>query len=164
MSTERPKVNMLPFEGPNKRPQTGDVFDIRLPGFRLPGRVLTTEMNFPGAPGFKVVYIFNPVNDDWDPFVDRSPLQVSNLLVEPEVVNNLGWSRKYFRTLMRSEFLPGEKLNKTRFVSRSRKIPEFYDEYGNRADESEFPGLYGVGNYATVDASVSAALGVPDPE
>lgn len=157
---------MIRFEGKNMAARVGDIFAIEYPDCRIPGRVVSTEMSVSGGARLKVVYLFRPVDKGWTPESDREPLQISNLLVKPQIVNNLGWSRGYFKTIQRADFLPGERLERTRFVSPVdvgiyRGV--YFDEFGRPAGPAEFLGEYAVGSYTTVDFELSHILGIPEP-
>ncbi|AQP45200.1 hypothetical protein RPIT_10665 [Tessaracoccus flavus] len=153
-------VNMEKFEGKWSRPKTGDVFEIRIGGYRCPGRVVSTEAKplGKGAPDAPLVYLFHPVSPQWE-FDQREVLQVTNLLVSPIMTNLKPWTLKYFRTLGNVGFADGERLERHCFRS---SFGRFYDEQGNEIQEPVSPvGTWGLHSFRTIDDALSEALGIP---
>jgi len=156
-------MNLRKFEGSRTKPRRGDIFDVQIGEFRVPGRVVSTSMVVTGIPDCIVVHLVRPVSKDWTP-ADRTPLQVSNLLLSPQIVEKYAWSERYFRTLARSDFGPGELLERNRFKippslpGMARYEGKYFDENGDESDASDFFGKYASGSHGTVNIALSKVL------
>lgn len=143
----------------------GDIFVMQLPDRQyLFGRVVRVDANC-FAPNCILIYIFRYRSDQPEP---PSRLLVIDLLIEPQLVNRLGWSRGYFVTVDNRPFERGERLEINYFRDSVRSGPSgeplYVDEdrrpVGNPPPE-QLVGPKGLGNYLTVDDAVSKALRIP---
>jgi Immunity protein 26 len=92
-------------------------------------------------------------------------LRVTDLLIAPQVINRLGWSRGYLQTIEHRPLTDTETLPVHVFKD-LRQPPRFYDEHGTevsakRAARARFISQSGAGNYRTLDDQISEALGLP---
>jgi Immunity protein 26 len=162
-----PPANFLPQRPYRKKLHPGDIFTMRLPDGRyLFGRVVRTDADCFG-PTCILVYVFRYLSESNSP-PDR--LLVQDLLVPPQLVNRLGWSRGYFETIGNRPFADGELMPVHYFRRvRHRDLAEppvitYIDE-----DQKAVPqppdgvlvGGAGLGNYRTVDDAIAVALGIP---
>jgi hypothetical protein len=147
----------------------GDVFAMGLPdGAYLFGRVVSTSARWTLAADSGVanlVYVFDHRSTE-KRVPDRTYLRTDRLLVPPQLINRLGWSRGYFETLANLDFEDGEVLPVHCFQSNaSSRGPRWFDEYANELPGPVPPvGGWGSGNWRTVEDDVFAALGIPLPQ
>ena len=148
-----------------KRLAAGDVFAMGLPdsGY-LFGRVISTSARWAMAEGSgttNLVYVFSHRSESMA-MPDRAHLRIQELLIAPQLINRLGWSRGYFQTVGHLELVDGEVLPLHCFRSFSSRRPRWFDEHANELSGPVPPvGVWGVGNYRTLEDEVCGALGIP---
>lgn len=136
----------------------GDIFALRiLDGPYMFGRVIRVAEN--GGPmrvGFLLIYIYKATSDDKHviPVLCRE-----DLLIPPQPVNRLPWSRGYFEVVAHCPLTENDVLPVHCF-KRYRK--GFVDEYGDPLPDRVEPcGIYGLSSYRTIDDDICRALGIP---
>jgi hypothetical protein len=147
-----------------------------LDGRYLFGRVVRTDANC-FAPNCILVYVFKYLSETPTP---PARLLVSDLLIPPQTINRLGWSRGYLMTVERRPFEQGERMP-VHYFKELRDAPGWTGRlsrlHGRRepavfyVDEDRMPlkpppagtpsEWQGLGNYRTLDDMVSTALGIP---
>lgn len=134
-------------------------------GMHLFGRVISTSARWTLAEGggtTNLVYVFR-IQSLMKELPDRRHLQADNLLIPPQLVNRLGWSRGYFETLETLPFAPGEVLPVHCFQTNSPVGgPRWFDAAANELSGPVPPvGVWGGGNHRTLEDEVCAALALP---
>lgn len=144
----------------------GDVFVMGLPGgMYLFGRVISTSARWTLAQGggtTNLVYVFAHQSRTKE-IPARTHLRADQLLIPPQLINRLGWSRGFFETLGNLPFEDGEVLDVHCFQTNIYATgPRWFDDAANQLPEPVPPvGEWGVGNYRTVEDKVCSALGIP---
>ena len=161
---EYPPVNFRMQRPSRAKAHPGDIFTMQIPDGRyLFGRVVRTDADC-FAPGCVLIYVFRYLSDS-----PTAParLPVTDLLIPPQTINRLGWSRGYLMTIGRRPFDDGERAPSHYFedIRRSESgEPLLVDEdrrpVGHPPDGTMI-GSSGLGNYRTLDDEVSRALGIP---
>jgi hypothetical protein len=117
-----------------------------------------------------LAYIYNHTSETSGIPEDLSVLSPDNLLVPPQFLDRLWWSRGYFETITN---IP---LDEERDVLRQHCFqdgapgkwvdgPRYYDEYNNRLPGPVEPvGELGLPNIGLIDRIVCDALGIPFPD
>jgi len=150
-----------------KKQELGDIFVFQIPNKQFVfGRVIRTDVNFgtrvpPSKQPLKMllVYIYNAFSGNKDKIPD---LNKNNLLIPPEVINRLGWTRGYFETIEHRPLKENDILSQHCFMSSWNEKMYYFDEYGNQLPERVEPcGVRGIGNYRIIDDLVSDALDIP---
>lgn len=145
-------------------------------GRYLFGRVVRTDANC-FAPDCILVYIFKYQSETPTP---PARLLVSDLLIPPQTINRLGWSRGYLMTVERRPFEMGERMLVHYFkqrrdapgpMGRLSRLLGRHEPAVVYVDEDRMPvkppplgtpsDWQGLGNYRTLDDMVSSALGIP---
>jgi hypothetical protein len=155
-------TNIVQGKPSRKKLHEGDLFSFDLVnGTKVYGRVISTSAVVGSTGGWNLIYIYDPRKVGRDGVPNRSELSPENLLIPPDTINRLGWSRGYFTTignvpLDQSQLLPRHvfKTHRGHFVNEAGE-PTAAPRDGEPAQFS------GVGNYRTIDDSVSEALGIP---
>ena len=128
------------------------------------GRVISTSARWTAAEGggtANLVYVFKQQSAA-KAMPDHTHLRSENLLVPPQLVNRLGWSRGYFETLGTLPFEPGEVLPVHCFQSNAHAAPRWFDDEANELAMPVPPvGVWGSGNFRTLEDEVCSALGIP---
>lgn len=161
--SEYPPSNFRRRKPSRSRLHAGDVFAMQLPDGRyLFGRVVRTDTNC-FAPGCILVYVFRYLSNSPTP---PRRLHVEDLLIPPQTINRLGWSRGYLMTVARRPFEDGERMPVHYFMERRGRFGRirFLDEDRQllgQPPEGTKVGWSGLGNYRTLDDEVSKALGIP---
>ena len=151
-------INMKFLKESRKRPKAGDIFVFKMPKVDYVfARVIKTDALTGTKAKLNLIYIYKAFSKDKHkiPKLDKH-----NLLVPPDIINNQGWLRGYFETIINNPLTKEDTLDKHCFL----RIfdGKYYDEYGNELPRKIEPyGYYAVGNYRTVDDDVSKALGIP---
>lgn len=160
-----PRTNLRVIR-PSRRPlRPGDVFRVLLPDelYRF-GRVIRTDARWTCAEGagpVNLLYIYRYASstDDMPP---RSELRPDKLLIPPVLTNRLGWSRGYFDTVDNIPLDDDDVLSVHCFKSSVYRDTQFFDEMSNALPGPTEPvGTHGLGSYATIDDSISDAVGIP---
>lgn len=105
--------NLQVLRPSRKALEPGDVFTMQLQSLAyLFRRVISTMSRWsitPDGGTTNLVYVFEHQSPS-KTMLDRSHLQSDQLLIPPQLINRLGWSRGYFETLENLPFGPGEVL------------------------------------------------------
>lgn len=87
----------VPGPRTRRRPQQGDTFEALWPdGTGVTGLVLAAEVTFMRVPKLQVVAVYRP---GAEPLALRDVLSRKDLLIEPQIVSHIVWSRGYFRAV-----------------------------------------------------------------
>jgi len=156
-------MNLVFLKKSRKNPVVGDVFVFQLifepDKFRF-GMVASTTAIFSSFTNVILVYIYDHLGNGKEDFPDFS---AKNLLIPPEGINTLGWSRGFFETVANVDLerYPDYKLNQHHFRGLVRP-GIYYDEFNNEITNPLEPiGMRGLGNYRTVEDKVCDRLGYP---
>jgi len=155
---EKP-TNFEFLEKSRKELRPGDIFVLKPKGHDYYfGRVINTNAESGFGPGRAVlIYIYNATSRDK---TQIPKLDKNNLLIPPEMINRLGWSRGYFENVGFKKLTKNDVLDVHCFWDPLRK--RYINEKKQVLDGPHEPvGRYGLGNYLTVDDQVSDALGIP---
>jgi hypothetical protein len=167
------KINLEFLKKSKKHLRPGDIFVLKPKGHDYYfGRVINTtaQCGF-GPPKAILIYIYNATSKDKNVIPE---LDKNNLLIPPDMVNRLGWSRGYFENVSFKELTEDQVLKvhcfwapplfKESSYERFSK-GRYMNEKGEQLDGPCEPvGQYGLGNYRVVDIKISKALGIPLPE
>ncbi len=128
------------------------------------GRVVSTAARWALAEDsgtVNLVYVYDYRSSD-KKVPDRQHLGADRLLVPPQLINRLGWSRGYFETLANLPLEEGEVLREHCFQTNVYAAgPRWFDERANALPEPVPPvGAWGAGNWLTLEAEVFRALGL----
>lgn len=159
MSTE---MNLQPLKASRAQPEPGDIFAMLVPeGRYLFGRVILADLPQGKAPmpTSNLIYIYDvQASEKAPPPVDA--LTPERLLIAPQFINRLPWSKGYFETVAHAPLLESTVLRRHCFWDAVRKI--YRDETGATIGERIEPcGEWGLGSYRMIDDLVSDALGIP---
>ena len=155
-------TNIVQGKPSRKKLHEGDLFSFDLVnGTKVYGRVISTSAVAGSTGGWNLIYIYDPRKVGSNGVPNHSELSPENLLIPPKIINRLGWSRGYFTTignvpLDQSQLLPRHLFKTYR--------GDFVNEAGapTAAPRDGEPATFsGLGNYRTIDDSVSKALGIP---
>lgn len=177
-----PATNMVGGKRTRRKPQAGDVFVVQMPGSTfVTGRVVHCKSAVMGLDsdgrGSSLVYFY--VTTTSDPSSIRAPL-APVLLIPPQITNDMGWTRGYFRFLFNSPMRKEELLPRHVFLDIVRSVDKdlntlpkedprsvFEDEYGHRIErprtqeEYRMCGYGGLVSYRYIDDRLSEALNLP---
>lgn len=136
-----------------KRVKSGDVFSLKFDDFFLFGQVTGTGAPFAGFPSPHKVVVFHYRSldrSDWQTALSSGPL------IAPHFINNLGFSRGFMPVLGSAAVVHLDPA----VVCYSRTIgPHPYlDESGNPCEPRPLVGIYGLGNYLTLEDLVEGSL------
>jgi hypothetical protein len=154
-----PNLRVLRRSRPKLQP--GDVFTFSpAPERFLFGRVIFADLP-PGRapmPTANLVYFYGVEQPTPTPApVDE--LAPANLLIPPQFINRMPWTRGYFQNVARSALAPDDLLDEHCFWDATRKA--YRDQLGAfRAARSEPCGDWGLGSYRLIDDLISDALGI----
>lgn len=151
--------NLRVLKPSRKRVRAGDVFAMRPADERyLFGRVISTEAMIGPMVGCILIYVYR-FTSTVKQVPEREELNLGNLLVPPTMINRLGWSRGYFETVAHWELTPDDVLAQHCF---RRFNGRYYDDQNHELPGPVEPvGIWGLGNYRTIDDAISKALGIP---
>lgn len=157
--------NFRVLQPSRKRLVPGDVFTMGLPDDTyLFGRVISTAARWTLAEGSgptNLVYVFSNRSES-KAMPDRTYLRTDHLLIPPQLINRLGWTRGYFETVGHLALADGEVLPVHCFERASGRSPRWFDEHGNELGEPVPPvGAWGGSNYRTLEDEVCRVLGIP---
>lgn len=149
-------MNLQVIRTSRAAPEAGDVFRMRLTdGMYLFGRVIHTAVKFATGLDAILVHVYQPRNTSGEP--PLADMTIDRLLIRPELVNKLPWSRGYFETVAQGPLPSSARPSHLCFYSQTFGI--YKDESGREiASRSEPCGLWALGNHATVDQAISRAL------
>lgn len=156
------KTNLRPLKRSYKKLTPGDIFAMLLPDGRyLFGRVILSDLPATRAPmpTSNLIYIYKVQSDKKAPPPIQA-LKPENLLIAPEFINRMPWTKGYFETVAHEPLQQADLLQQHCFWDSSRKI--YTDETGEKlAKRIEPCGIWGLGSYRVLDDLVSDALGIP---
>lgn len=154
-------TNLRQLRPSRKKLKPGDIFAMLLPDeLYLFGRVILVDLprGIAPMPGANLIYIYDHRASGTVPQIDA--LTPDRLLIPPQFVNRLGWSRGYFETTANAPLSRSDLLSQHCFWSSTRKA--YRDETGQPLQRRTEPcGSWGLGNYRVIDDLVSDALGFP---
>lgn len=157
-------MNIVKGEPYRKKLKPGDFFAMELcvGGFVIGRFIKTLRNGVPFLDGSYLIYIFDRVRDQ--PVTDERDTK-ENLLVSPDLVNRLGWSRGYFRHIEHRPIKRGEVFKNHCHHCYIRELTNtgYIDDRGKPCRPFEPILSGGLGNYRTVDMEISEVLGL-DPE
>lgn len=161
-----PPTNMVVLKPSRAKPQAGDVFLVSMLGKELVvGRVVSTDAMPEWSANLLYFYRMHVASES-----EVKPPFAANLLIPPQLTNELGWRYGYFKTLYNAPVRKDEVLPRHVFqLSQGplRMDAEYYvDECRRptgRPTKSEMPLLnyYGLVSYRYIDDRLSEALGIP---
>jgi len=160
MSTGTPTIYLRFLKKSRKQPRPGDVFVLQVKDDEyIFGRVIRDDVlrddTSKRKHGLWLVYIYNATSRD----KNKLPtLNKHDLLIPPQIINRLGWVDGYFETVAYLPLSENDVLSQHCFEDWSGR---YRDEYDNLLRERVEPcGVYGVGNYLTIESKVCKALGL----
>ncbi|MBW7877044.1 MAG: hypothetical protein H3C47_13770 [Candidatus Cloacimonetes bacterium] len=155
-------MNLVFLKKSRKNPAVGDVFVFQLifePEQYRFGMVVSTTMKIVSMEGVTLVYIYDHLGnrkDDYPEFAKKK------LLLPPQAINHLGWSKGFFETVANLDL---DKHSEYKFSQHHFEffVPGvYYDEFYNEIKNPIEPiGIYGSGNHRTVEDKVCDKLGYP---
>jgi hypothetical protein len=136
-----------------KRVKAGDVFSLKLDDCFLFGQVTGTGAPFAGFPSPHRIVVFNHHSldrSDWQAALSTDPL------IAPHFINNLGFSRGFMPVMGSAAVVHLDPAS----VCYSRTVgPDPYlDEFGSPCEPRSLIGVYGLGNYLTLQDLIESAL------
>ncbi|WP_137223009.1 Imm26 family immunity protein [Shewanella sp. MEBiC00475] len=156
---EYPATNVIHQVAYKKRLKVGDVFRLEYPDNKfIFGRVMTLDSEVGGFPDCIKIHIYNIISEQSE--LPKDLIQ-SSLLVAPVFVNKLGFSRGYMPVIGNIPVESSQNIDGACYLSVFPKCCHV-DEAGNQVEENELEGVWGLGNYRTMDDSISKALGIPE--
>ncbi|MBW7877100.1 MAG: hypothetical protein H3C47_14055 [Candidatus Cloacimonetes bacterium] len=157
-------MNLVFLKKSRKKPAVGDVFVFQLifepDKFRF-GMVVCTTMTLAGFVNVTLVYIYDHLGNRKEDFPDFS---AKKLLLPPQAINTLGWSRGFFETVTQVDLEKHQeyKLAQHHFNFKFGSKIEYYDEFDNLVTSPIEPiGIHALGNHRTVEDKVCRKLGYP---
>jgi hypothetical protein len=156
------ETNLRQLNPSRTQPKPGEVFAMLLPDHRyLFGRVILADLPRGKAPmpSANLIYVYDVLaSQKAPPPVDS--LSPERLLIPPQFINRLPWSRGYFENVAHKPLRYSDVLRQHCFWDAVRKI--YRNETGEViAARSEPCGEWGLGSYRMIDDLVSDALGIP---
>lgn len=155
-------MNLEVLKKSRKPLRPGDIFVLKPKEHPFVfGRVIRVEkVGGPTFYGFNLVYIYDAFSKER---TSIPPFSCRNLLIPPQIINRLGWSRGYLETVGHQELTSEDVLPVHCF--HSLRTGGYVDEFGNPLSGRVEPcDIFGLGNYATIALDVSRTLGIPDTE
>jgi hypothetical protein len=154
------KTNLRIIKRTYRHPLPGDVFVMQLPNERyLCGRVVLADPSGETSPTPEayLIYVYRHQFEDKRP--DYSLLRPDQLLIPPEFINRLPWTKGYFETISHCELTGEDLLRQHCFLYRAGV---YVDERGRVLPCRVEPcGEWGLGSYRMLDDLISDALGIP---
>ncbi len=150
--------NMRVLTPSRKAVKPGDIFVMQLRDDEyIFGRVIRTDAMIDEMQNVILIYVYRAFS------FDKTAIPVLNrdqLLIAPDLINRLGWSRGYFEMVAHHPLTPEDVLPVHCF--QSYFSGKYFDEYNHQLPEKHEPcGQYGLGNYRVIDDLVSRALDIP---
>ena len=156
------KTNLRLLKRSYKKRIPGDIFAMLLPNEQyLFGRLILSDLPAAKAPmpTSNLIYIYRVQSDDMIP-PPLHELRPENLLIAPQFINRIPWTKGYFETVAHEPLRKADLLEQHCFWDSSRKI--YTDETGEKiAKRIEPCGIWGLGSYRMLDDLISDALGIP---
>ncbi|MBQ4859243.1 MULTISPECIES: Imm26 family immunity protein [unclassified Pseudoalteromonas] len=156
---EYPETNVVRQTAYKKRLKVGDVFRLEYPEKKyIFGRIMTLDSEVGGFPDCIKIHIYNVISEQIE--IPKNLIQ-EPLLVAPVFINKLGFSRGYMPVIGNIAVEPNQNDDGACYL---KVFPSccHVDEAGNEIEENELEGVWGLGNYRTMDDSISKALGIPE--
>lgn len=154
---------MKQWEPTRKKRHPGDLFTFLMPDekYRFIRYITDDALSGMGGP-VNLLYVYDYASDR-DVLPPRNSFVPPKLLIPPQLTNNLGWVRGYFRYVASWPLEQDEVLNEHCFQDQLWK-DRYYDEYGTRLrNPVGIVGSWGLASFATIDLDVSRVLGIPNP-
>ena len=153
------KMPNLQIQRPfRKQLHPGNVFCLRYAqNLYFFGRIIALGVVFGGFPGGIRVHVYRKKSDSE---VIPQGLIESDLLIAPQHINRLGFSRCYMPVVGNIPLCAADTRSDVCYYDAVRS--RFVDESGQVLDRRRaIVGEYGMGNYRTMDDQISRALGLP---
>lgn len=142
----------------------GDVFSLKYgPGTFLFGRIIALDVGHGGFErGCIRIHIYKQQSSTGNPppgFID------SGLLIPPQHINQLGFTRGFMPVVAHQPLAAIDDRGDVCYLDAARKRPTYLDENGvELAGPRSIIGLWGLGNYLTIDELISDSLRIPRAE
>lgn len=151
-------MNMKVLTASRKALKPGDIFVFQiLPDVYHYGRIVKTDQSIGSMEGNLLVYFYRTTSSVKEQI---PPLCRNDLLIPPQIINRLGWSRGYFETIAHQELTPDDMFPMHCFWDFAKR--QYVDDARCILQERIEPcGDYGLGNHRTVDDEISKELGIP---
>jgi len=154
-------MNLVFLKKSRKKPAVGDVFVFQLvfePEQYRFGMVISTTAVFSSFKNVILVYIYDHLGKGKEDYPDFA---AKRLLIPPEGINTLGWSRGFFETVAHLDL---EKHQEYKFPQHHfRGVARrdiYYDEFNKEVKNPVEPiGNRGLGNYRVIEDAVCDKLG-----
>lgn len=152
-------MNLIPIRRSRRVPLAGDIFTFHMRGHGFGfGRVIRDDVAMGQWSPIYLVYIFSGFRKNYDLVPDG--LGPRDLLMPPRLCGRSPWTKGYFLTVDHEPLKSSDVLKVNSFYCKVRRM--HVDENGDElADVDGLCSLYAVGNYDTIDADISKALGLP---
>jgi Immunity protein 26 len=109
-------------------------------------------------PTANLVYVYRVERQTPTP-VPLNELAPANLLIPPQFINRMPWTKGYFQNVAHPPLQSGDLLDQHCFWDAVRKV--YRDRDGAfRTSRSEPCGVWGLGSYRLLDDLISDALGI----
>ncbi|MDD2717660.1 MAG: Imm26 family immunity protein [Candidatus Wallbacteria bacterium] len=143
-----------------KKIRTGDIFYFQLkqkPDLYWFGRVVNNNAKIMNYSGITMVYIYSQPSRSADKLPELKP---DKLLIPPQFINRIGWSKGYFVTILNKPIESNDLLPVNCFFNSITK--KNFDDNGKEVNDPKPPfGFQSIGNYRTIEDDVCEALGIP---
>lgn len=152
------KLNLEILNKSKKKKKPGDVFVLKPKGHDYYfGRIISVTADCGFGEGAILIYIYNLTSKEKYKIPN---LNRDNLLIPPNFINALPWSKGYFETIESRELKRDDVLKTHCFKHLSSE--KFYNEVGKLLKKKVTPiGFYGLSSYRTIDDDISEKLGIP---
>ena len=154
-------LNMHNWGHSRKRRKPGDLFTYLMPDGQYRFLRFISDSSHSGMGVLvNLLYFYDLVQDN--PHAPpHDAFTPPRLLIPPQLTNNLGWVRGWFKFVDHWPLQPDEVY--PRHCFQSRLWPDrYFDEHGTRVTEPFEPlGSWGVTGYTQIDIDLSRALGIP---
>ncbi len=154
------RTNLRLLKRSYRQPLPGDVFVMQLPDDRyLFGRVILADIPHDESPmpGAYLIYVYRHLSVTKTP--DFAALCPNQLLIPPEFINRMPWTKGYFETVASRPLEKSDLLPQHCFL---RHTGKYVDETGTELPSRVEPcGEWGLGSYRMLDDLISDALGIP---
>ena len=155
-------VNLRQLKPSRKIPKVGDIFAMLMPDGRyLYGRVILANLpsELAPMPTSNLVYIYDIRTKARTP-APLDALSPDRLLLPPQFINRLPWSKGYFENVAHQPIRESDLLAQHCFWDVVGKV--YCDETGHALSTRTEPcGVFALGSYRMIDDLVSDALGIP---
>jgi hypothetical protein len=154
-------TNLRILKRSRPRLRAGDIFALSPGASRyLFGRVILADLPSGQAPmpTANLIYLFAVEASAPTP-VPLVSLRPSNLLLPPQFINRMPWTKGYFQNVAHETLQPRDLLDQHCFWDAFRKI--YCDQRGRALPARSEPcGIWSLGSYRLIDDLVSDALGI----